>query len=401
MSEPRRLDAQGPATADLVRFEQVVALFPQLFAPDAGLTRLGERIAQIAAVLTRSEAAAVGLVARDGTYRLLAGYGLPGGYAARYRERSLEHSEIGAAFARGIPVLRVEEPQGEAPPLVTYILRFSDNDTAGALHLVGPVVCNAVPDLALGRYLASLAGPAITCARRFEELREASRRKSDCLSAISHDLRAPLNTLVGYLGLMREGTFGPLNAEQTRIAELLERQSLDLADLLTASLDLVCLEAGKVRVRREEFTVARLFEELRRTRFPALKPSTSIEWILEGEIPPLHTDRVKLRETIQNLVDNAARHADADRIEVRARHLPATATVEIVVRDSGRGIPPDELPQLFERLHTGASTRGGTGLGLYLVRRFAEALGGGVKITSRPGAGTTVRVEVPLRAPAS
>jgi signal transduction histidine kinase len=108
---------------------------------------------------------------------------------------------------------------------------------------------------------------------------------------------------------------------------------------------------------------------------------------------------VKVKEIVQNLVDNALKHSDGRRVDVAVELVPARETVRITVRDAGSGIAAEVLPHLFEPFRPGPGRGRGTGFGLYIVRCFTEALGGHVAARSRPGEGTAVTVELPLVAP--
>jgi signal transduction histidine kinase len=117
------------------------------------------------------------------------------------------------------------------------------------------------------------------------------------------------------------------------------------------------------------------------------------------DLPLFTSDRVKVKEIVQNLIDNALKHAGDAPVEVQVALAPDRETVRVTVRDAGPGIAPDLLPRLFEPFRPAGETAG-TGFGLYLVRSFAEALGGRVAARSLPGEGTAMTVELPLSVPA-
>ncbi|HYR95541.1 MAG TPA: ATP-binding protein, partial [Candidatus Binatus sp.] len=117
------------------------------------------------------------------------------------------------------------------------------------------------------------------------------------------------------------------------------------------------------------------------------------------DLPGLRTDRVKVKEILQNLIDNALKHSDGRGVDVDVGLVPDRDAVRVTVRDAGPGIAADVLPHLFEPFRPGPGRGRGTGFGLYIVRCFTEALGGRVAARSHPGEGTAVTVELPLVAP--
>jgi signal transduction histidine kinase len=119
---------------------------------------------------------------------------------------------------------------------------------------------------------------------------------------------------------------------------------------------------------------------------------------LAADLPLLRTDRVKVKEIVQNLVDNALKHARGTPVEIDAAAAPERDTVRITVRDRGPGMTSEVLAHLFEPFRPGGVGTSGTGFGLYIVRCFAEALGGRVAAVSTLGEGTAITVELPAAA---
>ena len=234
-------------------------------------------------------------------------------------------------------------------------------------------------------------------ARQRRRLVDLARLKGDALTAMAHDLRAPLNALLGYTSLLADGAFGPLTDEQRDIAATLERQAIELVDLLGATLDVARLETGRLPVRVEEFSLADVVTTLLAGTFAQPTRSGILCCSLPVDLPLLHTDRSKVKQIVQNLIDNALKHGGGGRVELEIALAPERDLVRLVVRDTGPGIAPDLLPHVFEPFRRGGQR--GTGFGLYLVRSFAEALGGHVVARSEPDRETTVSVELPLVAP--
>jgi signal transduction histidine kinase len=357
---------------------------------------LPERLVQRTALFLGVAGAAVGVL-HDGLYSVLATYGLGPEYRARYDRLPLRESALAPALGRGRPLVLADR----GIPVRSIVLPFQGPDLIGALHLVVAGTAEpADPGLEFAYALAALAGVALANARQCRRLARLARMKGDALATMAHDLRAPLNALVGYAGLLGEGAFGPLAAEQRAICTTLERQAVELVDLLGATLDVARLETGDLPIRSEEFALGELLATLRTGTFAR----ATREGLLTCRVPPglplLRTDRVKVKEIVQNLVDNALKHGRGGAVEIEVARAPEREAVRLTVRDAGPGIAADVLPHLFEPFRPGPGAERGTGFGLYIVRAFAEALGGRVAARSQPGEGTAITVELPLVAPA-
>jgi len=385
-----------PALLDALRIEQFLDLQRDLLLTTDDPQRLAERLVQGVAIFLGVSGAAVGVV-QDGAYHVLATYALGPEYRARYEGASLPDSALAPALASGQPLV-LRDPLAGGTVLHTLVLPFQGRELIGALHLalgVGGGLADA--DLQMARALAVLTGVALTNAGRCQRLAQLVRLKGDALAAMAHDLRAPLNALVGYASLLGEGAFGPLTAEQREVSATLERQAIELVDLLGATLDVARLDNGQLPIHPEEFALSDVFAALRAGTFARASRDGLLSSSLPADLPLLRTDRVKVKEIIQNLVDNALKHGGGP-VAVEAALAPDRETVRITVRDAGRGIAAELLPHLFEPFRPGRGR--GTGFGLYLVRCFAEALGGRVAARSLPGEGAAVTVELPLVAAA-
>lgn len=247
--------------------------------------------------------------------------------------------------------------------------------------------------------IAQLASVALEHARVVEELNQASRVKSEFVATMSHELRTPIGVIVGYADLLAAGEFGPLSAEQADTIAKLNRSARELLELINATLDLGRFEAGQLPLVLEDVAPADLLAEVRaETRTVRDKPALAVEWRCAPDLPALHTDRVKLKTVLKNLVHNAVKFTERGEVVVRAAAGKDDGIV-LTVRDTGIGIAADVLPIIFEpfRQADGSTTRryGGVGLGLYIVRRFVDLLGGTVTVESELGRGATFRVWIP------
>ena len=229
-----------------------------------------------------------------------------------------------------------------------------------------------------------------------EAAEAANRAKSEFLASMSHELRTPLGILLGYIDLLLEKTFGSLREEQVDTLRRIDRSARELFDLITAVLDLSRLEAGRLPVEVREVQVPELLEELKaETQEVRERASLEFVWQVEGELPPLQTDPGKVKVVVKNLIGNAVKFTKAGSITVAAHNHDGG--VEISVTDTGVGISQEAIELIFEPFHQvdNSGQLGGTGLGLHIVKRLLELLGGTVTVESEVGRGSTFRVWVP------
>jgi PAS domain S-box-containing protein len=230
---------------------------------------------------------------------------------------------------------------------------------------------------------------------------EADRLKTEFLGMMSHELRTPLNIMLGYTRMLLEGIDdGDVMTSHER-REVLERMlagGLHLGDLVEDTLSVLRLEAGVVQADPSPLALGAFFDELQSVDRLLPRPGGVMEcWTVDPDVPTFVTDRRKLRQVVMNLVGNARKFTEAGVIEVHASADPATQGVRITVRDTGCGIGPAHLPYVFDLYRQAPTLRkhDGCGLGLYIVRRYVEMLGGRVSCESTISVGTTFVVELP------
>lgn len=240
---------------------------------------------------------------------------------------------------------------------------------------------------------------AVENAYLLEELRRADRLKTDFLASVSHDLRTPLNVILGYTDIQLDGLLGPLTTDQRDALRRVRITTLGLAGLINATLDLNRLDAGRVPVESVPLNLEALWSEL----LVELEDhpdwgAVPVHWDMAGA-PEVRGDPEKLKLILRNLVGNALKFTRAGAVTVSARYLPGRRRIELAVADTGGGIPAEELPHIFGMFQQGAGqARGGVGLGLYLVKRVVELLGGEISVSSEVGKGSIFRVAVPAGA---
>ena len=243
--------------------------------------------------------------------------------------------------------------------------------------------------------------------RAHEALEASSKAKTDFLSRMSHELRTPLNAVIGFSQLLRLDTVKPLSTEQRERVQHVENAGAHLLALVNDVLDLSRIESGEMSVSSQAVQLSRVIEEAA-TMVSPLVTKAGIEVFLAAELPAagagqrgdarsvppddvwVHADPVRLRQVLVNLLSNAVKYnRPGGRVALtwrRSKHA-----CEILVTDTGQGIPVDQLAGLFQPFNRlGAESSGveGTGIGLVLSRQLAEMMGGTLAITSTFGVGT-------------
>ena len=245
--------------------------------------------------------------------------------------------------------------------------------------------------------IGQLASLALETTRLVEAMNAADRLKTEFLANLSHELRTPLNVIIGYNEMLLDGGCGPMTDEQEAILGRAQHNARELLALMGAALELSRHEGRGMPLVLEPVSIALLVDNLSREvgALPAL-PGVVFESEVPTGLPPIFTDALKLRMILKNLVDNARKFTEKGRIAVTAS--AAGGGIELAVSDTGYGIPTEELVRIFEPFRqVGGGRASGVGLGLFLVRRLAEALGGRVDVESHIGEGSTFRVWLPLR----
>jgi signal transduction histidine kinase len=230
-----------------------------------------------------------------------------------------------------------------------------------------------------------------------EQLREASEAKSRFLANVSHELRAPVTAVIGLSRLLLDPASEPLGSEQRRQVELISGSSGDLLNLVNDLLDLAKAEAGRIEPQWFEVDLRAVFGQLRGTLRP-LATRPEVDFVVEDPgVPSLRTDEVLLARVLRNLLTNAIKFTAEGAVRLTARRVDDD--VEFTVTDTGIGIPAEQQERIFEEFYQVPGSRAlmgkGTGLGLPYARRLVAILGGGLRVESEPGVGSTFTVRLP------
>lgn len=238
--------------------------------------------------------------------------------------------------------------------------------------------------------------------QRADFLRRISESKTRFFSAMTHEFRTPLNSIISLSRMLADKMDGDLTPEQEKQVSYIRRAAADLAHLVDDLLDIAKVEAGKATARPQRCDLQALFSSLRGTLRPLISQNASVNLVFEDPegIPELYTDEAKLTQILRNFISNALKYTERGEVRVSAK-MQGPQHVVIAVADTGIGIAPEHQARIFEEFEQveGPHQLGtkGTGLGLPLAKSLAELLGGSVMLTSTLGVGSTFSVLIPIR----
>ncbi|MFK8001184.1 MAG: sensor histidine kinase [Polyangiales bacterium] len=260
-----------------------------------------------------------------------------------------------------------------------------------------------------------LAEKTVSLQGAYERLKELDQLKSNFLATVSHELRTPLTSIIGYSEMLESGIAGDLESEQREFVETIRTKGEQLLALITSLLDLSKLEQGVLRIEATPLNVAAIVDDIAKTFHPhAVKKGVEIVSHVGDDLPAVMGDAMRMKQVLSNLAENAIKFTpaggtvtfsaeareveDEDGLGAALMSEPRQG-VAFLVRDSGQGMPKDELPRIFDAFYQvdGGSTRehGGTGLGLSIVKRLVDAHHGTITVDSELGKGTEFVVLIP------
>ena len=228
-----------------------------------------------------------------------------------------------------------------------------------------------------------------------EAAESANRTKSEFVTRMNHELRTPLSAIIGFSRVLLRGKSGALTPDATLYTERIRDNGMHLLSLINQILDVAKIEAGRMELEPEIVVLPTLVDEtLSMLASTAEAKGLVLRRDMPSQLKPLITDAGKLRQVLINLVGNSIKFTSVGEVVVRVVADPDTNEAsEIIVSDTGIGIPPDRITRVFDPFEQGdASTRrefGGTGLGLSIVKTFVELMGATVEVRSIVGVGTT------------
>lgn len=236
-----------------------------------------------------------------------------------------------------------------------------------------------------------------------QQLSRLDQMKAEFISIATHELKTPINVINGYTELLEEGIYGTPTPKQSEALQTIEEQTRVLTSLVNQLLDISRLEAGGLQLEMREVALNDVFERIERS-FGVLARKKNIQFTVDVDpsvprVIPGDGDRLA-DQVLGNLLSNALKFTpDGGTIVVRAWSEKDLMRIE--VRDSGEGIPREQLPYIFDKYfqvsqHARAK---GAGLGLAIALEVVEAHGGTIDVDSQPGRGTTFTINIPLQRP--
>lgn len=276
-----------------------------------------------------------------------------------------------------------------------YILRDADGQ---AIRMIGAMEDITDRRRAEEERARSLARE--TAARaEIEAIKELNRLKNQFVNAVSHDLRVPLTSVMGYAEFLEDGIGGALTPQQTVFVDQIQKNAIRLAHMVDDLLDFARMEAGTLKLNLELTDLKGRLAEVAESLKPQIEAS-GLSFALELPSEPLVTclDVPRVERVFFNLVNNAIKFTPAGG-SIRVSLASEAGEIRAEVRDTGVGIAPEDQPKLFRPFSqlVGAEHKGGTGLGLNIVKLLVEAHGGTVGVSSQPGKGSCFWFTLPLR----
>jgi signal transduction histidine kinase len=239
--------------------------------------------------------------------------------------------------------------------------------------------------------------------REKQELAQASKAKSEFLATMSHELKTPLNAIIGFSELLKGKMAGELNKKQEHFVDNVLTSAKHLLNLINDILDLSKIEAGKIELTKEKTPVASAIEgALSFIKETALKHNVILKKELDPEVEFIETDLIRFRQILINLLSNAVKFSKPEGGVVTIRTKKEGESAKISVEDNGIGIKEEDMVKLFnefEQLDSGISRKyGGTGLGLAITKRLVQRHGGKIWVESTYGEGSTFMFLLPIKA---
>ncbi|RFC37477.1 MAG: Signal transduction histidine kinase [Candidatus Nitrotoga sp. SPKER] len=239
---------------------------------------------------------------------------------------------------------------------------------------------------------------------RAEQLKLADEIKTRFLSYMSHEFRTPVNSVINISQFLLDRTDGDLTSEQEKQVSLIRKSMDTLSQLTNDLLDLSKIQAGKITVEPESFTVEEIIVGLRGMFRPlVINPNVVLNFTSTSDIPELYTDEGKVSQILRNLISNALKFTEQGEVTVSSSFDNKSENVIFKVSDNGIGIAEENHEKIFEEFsqitHTLQKKYKGTGLGLPLSKKLAALLGGYITLESEQDKGSTFTLIVPVNLP--
>ena len=232
-------------------------------------------------------------------------------------------------------------------------------------------------------------------------LQELNRLKSEFLANMSHELRTPMNAIIGYSSLMLDRLYGDLTDKQQNALKRVSANANNLLQLINNILDISKLQAGKMPLYLEEFSLRELCEDVVGIMDALAREKNIYLTLSESGDVVLHSDKTRLKQILINLIGNAIKFTQKGGVTLTVEADTVSQTARVTVKDTGIGIKTEHADAIFEefRQADASTTReyGGTGLGLAIVKKLTELLNGCITVQSVPGEGSAFTVTLPVK----
>ncbi|OEU96755.1 PAS domain-containing sensor histidine kinase [Streptomyces oceani] len=258
--------------------------------------------------------------------------------------------------------------------------------------------------LAAARYVRPYpTGPVqrlVVTLRGTEARRRSERSDAELIATVAHELRSPLTSVKGFTATLLAKWERFTDDQKRLMLETVDADASRVTRLIAELLDISRIDSGRLEVRREPVDLAAAVRRHVRAHTAAGEPSDRFEIRVAPALPELWADPDKVDQVLGNLLENAVRHgAGTVTIEVTATRGPPEEGTEVIVSDEGPGIPEESMSRVFTRFWRG-SRRGGTGLGLYIVKGIVEAHNGRISVSRAASGGAEFRFILPVGTPA-
>jgi adenylate cyclase len=276
-------------------------------------------------------------------------------------------------------------------------IRVSERKTAN-----GGVVATYTDITELKQHEAELADLVEKLKVARDAADQANRTKSNFLANMSHELRTPLNAIIGVTEMLQDDARDLKRNDEIEPLNRVTGAARHLLALINDILDLSKIEAGRMELNLETFSVALLIDEVVKTfEMLAAKNANRIVVECDPATKSIHADQMRVRQALLNLVSNANKFTERGTVTIRARRreINGREWIEIAVADTGIGMTPAQMEKLFQEFSQADSSTtrkyGGTGLGLAISQRFCQMMGGDISVQSEPGRGSTFTIRLP------
>jgi signal transduction histidine kinase/HAMP domain-containing protein len=233
------------------------------------------------------------------------------------------------------------------------------------------------------------------------ELAQSNKIKDEFLGVMSHELRTPLNIIMNYSEALKMGAFGEIGPDQERGTEKIRTQAGHLLTLINGILEITKIDSGSVTVQADPIDLEEFLCETKSDYALPISNTLAMHWDFDPRLPVIISDRVKLKQIVANIINNAIKFTEAGSVAVSAHMADNGNTLQLTVADTGPGIPKELQGFVFDKFRQldSATTRNysGAGLGLYIVKHFVDLLGGTIEVQSELGQGSVFCIRLPIQ----